>query len=147
MINQNANVVLFALVAVAIPALIHTVWQGSYQPEGLGTFWIGPVSTTIPFVCLSVLFLAHCYDLEPTRRRSAYCGAGLAWICMMALTVLLIFQPPGPKVSSTMGIAVGLTPIIYLPLLAVPYLLGALIGKLWTKREEKKEREAPSVFR
>jgi hypothetical protein len=53
----------------------------------------------------------------------------------MAFTLFLVFQPPGPKISSTMAIAVILTPICYVPLLMFPYAFGALVGRFWSKWE------------
>ena len=126
----------FAIALVAIPAVVHAVFEGSYvinPGKDHQTFWIGPISTTIPYLFLALLFLAHCDLLKSKPRRSAYCGAIMAWLGMMAFTTFLICQTPGPKMSSTMGIAVGLTPFCYIPFLFVPYTGGTIGGALWTK--------------
>ena len=141
--EKNSNALLFALVLVAIPALFHAFWKGSYKPEGLGIFWIGPISTTAPFVFLALLFLAH----SPKSHKSARLGAGLAWMSMMAFTVFLISQTPGPDVTSTMGIAMVFTPFVYIPFLLLPYLVGAILGWLWTRWEVKKYPIDSSPFR
>ena len=135
MIKEDSNPVAFALWLVAIPAFFHAIWKGAYKPDGLGTFWIGPISTTAPYVFLALLFWAHC-QRSP---RSAYYGASLAWLSMMAFTVFLTSQSPGPKVTSTMGIAVGMTPLIYIPFLVFPYIVGAIVGWIWTKWEKNSQ--------
>ena len=138
---------LLAIVSVAIPALVHLFWRGSYMLEGLGAFWIGPISTTLPFVFLAILFLAHYFDLKSQSCKPAYCGLFLAWPCMMAFTTFIILQTPVPRMTSTMAIAVFLTPFLYIPLIVLPYFAGMLAGDFWAVCEEEKDREAPSVFR
>ena len=135
---RNSIALLFALVIlIAIPFFLHASCEGAYKPEGWGTFWIGPISTTLPYVFLALLFLAHCFDRKSKSLTPAYCGAVTAWLCMMAFTVFLIFQTPGPRVTSTMGIAVGLTPFFYIPFLVLPYAAGSIVGWLWTKKESQ----------
>jgi hypothetical protein len=56
---------------------------------------------------------------------------------MMAFTVFLIFQTPGPKLSSTMGIAAGMTPFFYVPFLFLPYIVGTIAGMFWSRKENK----------
>jgi len=143
--NKNNFVdILFALSwLVAVPLFVHALNKGAYQPEGMGTFWIGPISTTVPYVFLALLFIVH----SALSRRPAYCGAGVAWLSMMAFTLFLIFQTPGSDKSSTIGIAVALTPLFYFPLFIVPYVAGTTAGVLWEKRENKILREIPSPFR
>jgi hypothetical protein len=121
---------------------VHTLYKGSYVVDLNGerhTFWIGPLSTTLPFAFLACLFLAHCQryrrrvtDSTPVAfARPAYWGATLAWLSMMGFTLYLTSQAPGPETSSTMGIAVMLTPLFYLPLLILPYIVGAIAGRIW----------------
>ncbi len=130
------------LFLIVLPVCVHTIFKGSYKPYDARTFWIGPISTTVPYVFLTLLFGAHCFDLKSRSRRAPYFGAISAWVCMMALTVFIVMQPRGPDVTSTMGIAMGLTPVVYIPFLALPYIVGASIGSLLTRREERNaERE------
>ena len=117
---------------IAIPVLVHALFKGAYQMDNRGTFWIGPISTTVPYLFLTLLFLAHCALLKTKSRESAYCGAIAAWLGMMAFTVFLFLQTPGPKHSSTMGIAVALTPFCYIPFLFLPYIVGAIVGLFWS---------------
>jgi hypothetical protein len=132
----------FAILLVAVPALIHALFRGSYvvDPDGYRrTFWIGPISTTIPFVFLALLFLAHCQrykrsgSVSATFPKSAYWGSAMAWLAMIAFTLFVASQPPGPKVSSTMAIAVVMTPFFYVPLLLFPYAFGTIVGRFWSK--------------
>jgi len=141
--GNRSNMLLFAIVSVAIPAFFHTLCEGAYKPDDLRTFWIGPISTTIPYVFLAVLFLAHYLNSQ----RSAYCGASMAWLSMMAFTVFVVSQTPGPKISSTMGIAVVLSPFAYIPYLVLPYIVGTIVGELWTWREKKRQPENFPPFR
>jgi hypothetical protein len=153
----------FAIVLlVAIPALVHTFFQGAYvvtsdgkplsytyikpppnSPEpgkyvvnpdpGRRGYWVGPISSTLPFIFLALLFLAHCFDLRSTSRLPAYCGAIAAWISMMGFTLYIIGQYRAPRLSSTTGIGIMLTPFRYLPFFLVPYGLGTIGGKLWNR--------------
>ncbi|MDZ7617468.1 MAG: hypothetical protein U1E05_10715 [Patescibacteria group bacterium] len=127
----------FAIVVLfAIPVVIHTLCRGAYKVPPDGTFWIGPISTTMPYVFLALLFLAHCFALKSRSRRSAYCGAIMAWISMMAFTVFIVSHTPG-RMTSTMGLAMAFTPVCYIPFLVVPYIIGAIGGRLWTKWKDR----------
>jgi hypothetical protein len=122
----------FAIVfLVAIPALIHALFEGAYKIGGV--YWIGAISTTIPYLFLALLFFEHCVRLKSKSRRSACCGAVMAWLGMMGFTTFLVFQAPGPKYSSTIGIAVGMTPFFYIPFLLLPYIVGTIVGVFWSK--------------
>ncbi len=139
---------LLAIVSVAIPALVHLSWRGFYMLEGSeGALWIGPISTTLPFVFLAMLFLAHYFNIKSQSCKPAYCGLILAWPCMMAFTIFIILQTPAPRMTSTMPINMVLTPFFYIPLVVLPYFVGTLTGDFWAVCEEEKDREAPSVFR
>jgi len=123
----------FALL-VGVPALTNWLYCGSYvvDPTNHRTFWIGPIGTTLPFVVLALVFAVH-HEWESRRSKafiphSARWGAGAAWLAMMGLTLSLITHPHGPETSSTMAIAVLLTPILYFLLLLIAYPIGALLG-------------------
>lgn len=128
----------FCAFLVGVPALIHFLNSGAYLQNtatNRRTFWVGPISTSIPFGLLALLFLAHSRAGQTNSRtssfsRSAVFGTILAWLTMMAFTEFLINLTPGPQNSSTMGIAVMLTPFFYIPLLFVPYAIGAAAGQI-----------------
>lgn len=134
--GNNATKLWFTLVfLVMIPALVHTFLEGPYVVNPGGNrrvFWIGPVSTTLPYLFLAFMFLAHCTLLRSRSQISAYCGAVAAWLGMMGFTIFLILQTPGPKSSSTMGIAVAMTPFCYIPFLFLPYIAGTMVGAFWS---------------
>ena len=155
----------FAIAFVAIPALVHALFEGQYvvnsdgrpvtyefverfnspakgayvaNPDvGRRTFWIGPVSSTLPFVFLALLFLAHCGRIKSKSRRSAFCGSVAAWLGMMAFTIFVISHPPSPHLSSTIGIAAALTPFCYIPFLFSSYVVGAIVGAFWSRCEDR----------
>lgn len=134
---SKSDMSLFALSLVIIPAFVHAFRMGSYKSEVFGgTYWVGPISTTVPYVGLAMLFLAHCYDLKPCVRRSAYATAAIAWLSMMAFTVFLICQNPDPNATSTTGISMVLTPFFFTPFLIIPYLVGSIISMFWTKHDD-----------
>jgi hypothetical protein len=56
MVKKDSIKMWFAIVfLVAIPASVHAVFEGAYKIGGV--FWIGPISTTIPYLFLALLFL------------------------------------------------------------------------------------------
>ena len=163
---NSIKLLLVVVLLVAIPAFIHAVFEGQYvvtsdgrpvsyryvelppgspvkgkyvaNPDpGRRGYWIGPISSTLPFVFLALLFLAHCFDLKARSRMSAYCGAIAAWLSMMSLTLYIIAQYRGPHLSSTTGIGIMLAPFCYLPFLVVPYIVGAIVGMFWGRWKGK----------
>jgi len=135
MSDRKSGISLFAFSLVAIPALVHAFRMGAYKSEIFGgTYWVGPISTTIPYAGLAALFLAHCYDHKPCTRRSAYVTAATAWLSMMAFSVFLICQNPAPNASSTIGIAMVVTPFLFVPFLIIPYLAGSIISMFFCKK-------------
>jgi hypothetical protein len=137
----------FAIFLVAIPALIHVFFGGLYaaNADAIGrAFWMPfVVSTTIPYVFLALLFLAHCGRLKLNRRRSAYCGAVLAWLAMMVFSISLV-SPTHSRIGPTGAtLTIALTPFCYLPFLFGPYVFGAIIGMFWNDKwkDDKLKRE------
>ncbi len=131
MSRQESSVLPFSLSLVAIPAFVHMFRAGLYKSDIFGgTFGVGPVSTTIPYVCLAVLFVAHCFDLGSRPRRQAYVTASIAWLCMMAFTVFLVSQSRVQGITSTSGMAMIMTPFFFIPFLLVPYLVVSIINTL-----------------
>lgn len=170
MSRNTVKLLLTIVFIVAIPAFLHFLFEGAYvvtsngrpvsyryvklppgspvqgkyvaNPDpGRRNYWIGPVSSTLPFIFLALLFLAHCFDRKSRSRMPAYCGAGAAWLSMMGFTIFIIAQYRSPHLSSTIGIAVMLTPFCYLPFLFVPYAIGATVGMLWNKWKVKELSE------
>lgn len=124
------------IVLVALPALIHAMYTGSYIIDSNGdgrTFAIGRISTTIPYICLALLFLVHSASIKTRSLYPAYGGTVLAWMCMMAFTGFLVSHPRGPDSSSTLAIAVFMTPFCYIPFLVLPYLIGSAMGRVYAR--------------
>ena len=122
------------LFLVSIPACIHASRKGLYKVNEDQTFYIGPISSTLPFVFLALLFLAHCIDLKNESHKPAYICATISWMAMISFTGFLLSQDYVPPVSSTTGVAILLTPFFYLPFLFVPYFTGLITFRLWKKR-------------
>ena len=101
--HMNRDVVkwLFTIIfLVAVPALVHSLYQGAYKGASGGTNVIGPICTTIPYLFLVILFLANCFDLKARSRRTAYCGAIMAWLAMMAVTLSIMSRSSQSKFAS-----------------------------------------------
>lgn len=126
------------VVLVALPAVIHAMLAGTYMIDLDGdrrTFAIGPIGTTIPYLCLALVFLAHSASPR-VRTRAAYATALIAWLSMMAFTGFLVSHPPGPENSSTEAIAVVLTPLLYGLLLVTAYGVGVLVTVAYNRLRE-----------
>jgi len=148
--DRTSNALLFTLVQVVIPAFVSVYCRGIYVSKDLGAFWIGPYSTSIPYAVLALIFLVHRFGFNSLVDRSgftseshrgAYCGASMAWLSMMTFTVFIICQTYQPRSSAFVGIVMVRTFYWYIPLLVLPYIIGAIVGKLWTKKEEGKYSE------
>ncbi len=148
--RRNAVMFSFAIFLAAIPALVHALFGASHGLDATGfakVFWRQyPISMTIPYVFLALMFVAHCGLLMSKSRRSAYCGAVAAWLGMMGFSIALILHAP-VRIGSTGGpLAIALTPLFYIPYLVFPYAIGATVGVLWNKwkkwKDDKSVREA-----
>ncbi len=145
--KKQPSIFAFALFPlVIIPAMVHLSLQGAYvlNPQGYQrTFWIGPISTTMPYVALSLLFLFHATSTLKRKDSSLftpYLSASLSWLSMMSFTLFLTNQAPGPASSSTMVIAVILTPLFYIPFLIGSYAIGTILGLISRALRETNER-------
>jgi hypothetical protein len=136
------------VVLVGIPAVAHAANLTRFVgPSGDVLIRSGmAISATIPYVFLMLVFLAHCdrYERKAARLglsafpRSACWGASAAWIAMIWHSIHLIdIASPLQRLSSSMGIAVMLTPLFYLPYLVFPYLAGGIAAGLWTYRSTR----------
>jgi hypothetical protein len=118
--------------------------------------WDFAVSATIPYLLLMLIFLAHCDRYERKRKKAslpsfphAACwGAAAAWGAMLWYSVQLIESFSGlQRLSSTMGIAVVLTPFIYMPFLVLPYVLGSLVGGAYSRHFSSPSEEITACRR
>ena len=141
--KQKITIPIGVIVFVVIPIIVHSFFKGSYVigPEyDRRSFWIDPVGTTLPYIILAVVFFIHSLKLK-NKNVSSYAGAIMAWFSMMGFTYYLINQASGSdgsELSSTLGIAIVLTPFFYIFVLAVSYTIGSMIGIKIEKRKNKK---------
>jgi len=138
--EENINAILFALVLVVIPVFFHSAWGIQNDP---GTFWPAIISISGPYVFLALLFLSRFQKSQ----RSAFFGAVVAWLCMMAVTVYLAFWVPEPKGESRLAMLV-VFPFVSIPYLILPsYLAGVVIGRIWDRwRKKKNENNTYNPF-
>jgi hypothetical protein len=124
-----------------VPALFHFLAGEYYVSRSSDRltkgFWAQyPISLTIPFLVLAILFLVHCAILKAKSQRSAYSGAIAAWLLMMLISCHLTFVDPFRFAVGPTGaiLTVALTPFAHLSLIIFPYFLGAVGGFAWDKR-------------
>jgi len=142
LIGKNSCMYLVAVLVIAIPAVLHALWEGLYEHELLGPLLIVPTSTTLPYVCLALLFLLHCSVLESRSRRTAYCAVGLAWLSMVVYTTVVVFQSPMPTITSPVPLAWHTTSLNHFRFAALPYIVGTTVGWLWSIVKERKSRQS-----
>ena len=112
--------------SLPMPFLLHRMLEGGYT-SGSRTFWVGSVSTTVPYLFLFLLTLFDCFLTTRLQKRCTWplYSFLVAWTGMMALTGWIIgTTTKASSSSSTLGIAGMLTPVIYL-ILGVPLYLIA----------------------
>lgn len=135
--KRNATKIIFATVLIVVPASIHAIFGVIHASNAVGLarkFWIQyPLSMTIPYIFLGLLFLAHCDFLKTKSRTSAYSGAIGAWLGMMTYSSSLVFRSYSEIGPTGATLAVVLTPFFYLPFLILPYAVGTAVGILWNK--------------
>ena len=123
-------------------ALTHLCFSGAYvlaTKTDRHTFWIGPVSTTIPFAfwALVTIFVASMRRGHRRHLLATLCGYVAGWVAMSVFTLWILSLPRGPEHSSTMAIAVLLTPFMFMPIFPIPFLLGFLtIPRLWHSNDQ-----------
>lgn len=119
------------LVSILVALIINLGATGShvYNP-GNRVFWIDPFTTTLPYVALLVITLRYLSKHEKNNLGivqpvCAYIGS---WISMVIFTFWLISLEPGPRHSSTMGIAILFTPMFFLASAIPGYMVGWVFG-------------------
>ncbi|HPC65276.1 MAG TPA: hypothetical protein PK525_11725 [Anaerohalosphaeraceae bacterium] len=120
------------LILMFIAFMVNIVKEGAYVSQtdkGKSTYWIGAIGTTIPFLILSTI--AFLDILNGWKRNQSrwlpFSGFLCGWLSMMSFTLWVITLEPFSGISSTMGIAVLFTPIIYIFLFPIPYWAGRLV--------------------
>lgn len=126
-------------VSLLVSVTLFFCYSGAYVRVTLSdryTYWIGPVSTTIPFAfwALVTLSVAARGRKWPGHLRATSYGYMAGWLAMTAFSLWIVSLPRGPESSSTMAIAVMLTPILFVPLFPIFFLLGYVISKFFGPR-------------
>jgi hypothetical protein len=140
--NLRSTLLLIVGVSLIASMLLHHSFAGAYVYSTASdryTYWIGPVSTGIPFVFWAVvtIFVA---SIRPIRREqhdpllAILCGYIAGWLGMTAFTVWIVSLPRGPEHSSTIGIAVALTPFLFAPIFPILFSLGYFIARVFCTR-------------
>ena len=148
--HRTRNLFLFAILfLLGVPGLVHrTFGMHYYYSDGITKvargFWTQfPISLTVPYLLLALLFLLHSAFLKDESLKISYCGAIAAWLCMMFLGISLIFRIDSTKIGPTSAsIDVALTPFLFIPFLVLPYFFGAIGGMCWN-RKAKGEGDKP----
>lgn len=129
----------FYLIFLFIAFMVNIFKEGAYVSQSdkdRNTYWIGAIGTTVPFLILSVV--ATLDILSGWKRNQSqwlpFAGFLCGWLAMMLLTLWIVNLDPFSGISSTMGIAILMTPFIYLVLFPIPYLSGRLLCRLLLRR-------------
>ena len=134
-------------ILVAIAALLNHTRSGIYvleTPSDRYVYWIDAVGTTLP--CFILAGLAWLHILRRIRMRTTLappvCGFIAGWSVMIAFTLFVTSTPRHPELvrSSTIGIAIVLTPFIY-AFLSILACLGTIaVISQWMQRKPVKNR-------
>jgi hypothetical protein len=149
---------LFAIIVlVTIPASVHVITSIDHAARCVSPvarwYWTSmPVSVTIPYVSLALMFGLHCLSIDKTQsRRAAYCGAILAWSIMMWFSVRALclsdsqIERVGPT-GATLGLYLG--PFFAIGYVIVIYAIGAYVGSLsgrFSRWREQRKQMRPGV--
>ena len=130
---KTAQVVLFVILPMSllISAILHISYSGAYvyiTPSDRSTYWIGPVSTSIPFVFWAIVTIcvALMNQSQPRQMIATIVGYSTGWIAMTAFDLWIVSLPRAPN-SSTMGIAIGLTPFVFGLIFPIFFALGYVV--------------------
>ena len=146
-IKLNFIAVGIVITSIIVAIIINTILKGAYVSRTYNnnsTYWIGPVSTTLPYVVLAILTAFElCFKWRQYKSILApLVGLTFGWAAMTTFTIWISSLETGPESSSTMGIAIGLTPIIYMLIFPIPYLVGRKVGsKLLRKNGNNRNGE------
>ncbi|MES2788844.1 MAG: hypothetical protein V4719_04420 [Planctomycetota bacterium] len=149
--NFRSRLGLIVGVSLLVSVVLFFCYSGAYVRVTFSdhyTYWIGPVSTTIPFAfwALVTLGVAAMGRKWPGHLRATSYGYVIGWLAMTALALWIVSLPKGPESSSTMAIAIMLTPMLFAPLFPIFFLLGYFISKFFGSRNmtDKSERHPGS---
>lgn len=130
---------LFLVPSLLTSLLLHQIFSGAYvqaTPADSYTYFIGPISTTIPFAFWAlVTFLVAMFRRRPSHVAAMIGGYLAGWIGMTAFTFWIVSLPQTFSHSSTMSIAIVMTAIMYAAIFPVLFPFGYLIAiVLWHRK-------------
>ena len=135
-------------VSLLISLLQHQMFSGAYIQSTSAekyTYFIGVVSTTIPFAfwalvtfAVSLIRRGHSNHLT-----GMICGYLAGWTGMTLFTFWIVSWPQTLGHSSTIAIAVGLTPFLYAAIFPVLFPCGYFIARVVLHLHRKLDVPAP----
>lgn len=132
MTNAQKLLVLILLISSLASVCKYAILSGSYVWTSAAdqfTYWIGPSSSTLPFFfwALITLMAGTMRKGQSTHVLSTLSGYVAGWVAMTAYGCWIVSLPAGPPSTSTMGIAVVFTPIVFLLIFPIPFGTGYFI--------------------
>ena len=143
--NSRCTLVLIIAISLVLSVLLHYIYSGAYRQTTSSdryTYWIGPVSTSVPFAfwALVTLFVASKGRGRPKHLLATMYGYVAGWFAMMIFSLWIIWLPKGPEHSSTIAIAVCLTPFLFVPIFPILFLLAYfIVASLWRAKHGPQE--------
>lgn len=140
--NTRSWLALVLAVSLLASLAMHQIYSGAYvhsTPADNYTFFIGVVSTTIPFAFWALV--TFCVSMirrgRPNHVAAMICGYLAGWIGMTAFTFWIISWPQTFNHSSTMAIAVGMTAFMYAAIFPVLFPFGYVIARVVLHRKTR----------
>lgn len=125
-------------VSLLVSLGLHQCFSGSHvfvTPSDTLTFWIDPIGTTLPFAFWALISLAILFipSSRTIHLQASLIGYAMGWSAMTSFVLWIISLPQGPNLSSTMGIAVFFTPILFAPLFPIFFVPGYLLSRYFLR--------------
>lgn len=139
MTNTKTPLVLILAVSLLASALLYDSLSGAYiraTSTDHFTYWIGPLSTTIPFIFWAMVTWIVGSKRQGQRNHVLSTAGGYVtgWMAMTAFGFWIVSFPRGPQATSTMSIAVVTTPFLFLSFFPVAFVAGYFITHFFLPR-------------
>lgn len=139
MTNAQKLLVSILLISSLASVSMYAILSGSYVRTSAAdqfTYWIGPSSTTIPFFFWALITLMVGTTRKGQRIHvfSTLSGYVAGWVAMTAYGCWIVSLPAGPPSTSTMGIAVVFTPIVFLLIFPIPFGAGYFTARRFLRQ-------------
>lgn len=134
---KPSALVLILAMTIVVSLLLHQIYSGTYARSTQAdtfAYFIGPVSTTIPFAFWALItFLVSLIRRgQPNHAAAVICGYLAGWIGMTAFTFWIVSWPQlfGRSSAVGMSIALALTPLLYAAIFPLLFPVGYLIARV-----------------